>query len=135
MHRSIHKIPRIVWCGDEDEHSIMLPRGCEQKLVDLAKEQNFTCSFEDKRSNGEPIKAEFSGALRDRQQKAANALLRHENGILMAPTGFGKTVIGAYVIGKLKMRTLVIVPKTSLVDQWRERLAQFWTSATTGRPS
>jgi len=125
MHRSVHNIPRIVWCGEEDERSIMLPRGCEQRLVDLAREQGFACSFEDKRNNGEPIKAEFSGALRDRQQKAADALLRHENGILMAPTGFGKTVIGAYVIGKLKMRTLVIVPKTSLVDQWRERLAQF----------
>lgn len=125
MHRSVHNIPRIVWCGEEDEHSIMLPRGCEQKLVDLAREQGFACMFDDKRNNGAPIKAEFSGALRDRQQKAADALLRHENGILMAPTGFGKTVIGAYVIGKLKMRTLVIVPKTNLVDQWRERLAQF----------
>lgn len=125
MHRSVHNIPRIVWCGEEDERSIMLPRGCAQKLIDLAREQGFACSFEDKRNDGEPIKAEFSGALRDRQQKAADALLRHENGILMAPTGFGKTVIGAYVIGKLKMRTLVIVPKTNLVDQWRERLAQF----------
>lgn len=125
MHRSVHNIPRIIWCGEEDEHSIMLPRGCEQKLDDLAREQGFTCVFDDKRNSYAPIKAEFSGALRDRQQKAANALLRHENGILMAPTGFGKTVIGAYVIGKLKMRTLVIVPKTNLVDQWRERLGQF----------
>ena len=125
MHRSVHNIPRIVWCGDEDERSIMLPRGCEQKLVDLAREQGFACSFEDKRNNDVPIRAEFSGALRNRQQKAADALLRHEDGILMAPTGFGKTVIGAYVIGKLKMRTLIIVPKTSLVDQWKERLAQF----------
>lgn len=125
MHRSVHNIPRIIWCGEEDEHSIMLPRGCEQKLVDLTREQGFACLFDDKRNNGESIKAEFTGALRDRQQKAADALLRHENGILMAPTGFGKTVIGAYIIGKLKMRTLVIVPKTNLVDQWRERLAQF----------
>lgn len=125
MRRSVHNIPRIVWCGEEDERSIMLPRGCEQKLVDLAREQGFACSFEDKRNVGEPIKAEFSGTLRDRQQEAADALLRHEDGILMAPTGFGKTVVGAYVIGKLKMRTLVIVPKTNLVDQWSERLGEF----------
>ena len=125
MHQSVYGKHRIIWCGDEDEQSIMLPRGCEQKLTDLAQERGFACSFDDKRNNGNPIKAEFSGALRDRQQKAADALLRHEDGILMAPPGFGKTVIGAYIIGNLKMRTLIIVPKTNLIDQWKERLNQF----------
>ena len=33
--------------------------------------------------------------------------------------------IGAYIIGKLKMRTLVIVPKTNLIEQRKERLEQF----------
>lgn len=125
MHQSVYGKSRLVWCGEEDEQHIMLPRGCEQKLVRLAGERGCTCSFDDRRNQGEPIKAEFRGELRERQQKAADALLRHENGVLSAPTGFGKTVIGAYLIGKLKMRTLVIVPKTSLVDQWKARLAQF----------
>ena len=125
MHRSVRNISRIIWCGDEDGQSIMLPRGCEEKLVNLAKEQGFSCAFDDRRNSGAPIKAEFSGTLRDRQQKAADALLRYENGVLMAPTGFGKTVIGAYIIGKLKMRTLIIVPKTNLIGQWTERLGQF----------
>lgn len=125
MHQSVFGKPRIVWCGEEDDQFIMLPRGCEQRLVDLAREQGFSCLFDDQRNDGEPIKAEFSGVLRDRQQLAADALLRHEDGILMAPTGFGKTVIGAYVIGKLKMRTLIIVPKANLIDQWKERLEQF----------
>ena len=125
MHRSVYNISRIVWCGDEDKQTIMLPRGCEQKLVELAREQGFTCLFDDKRNSGVPIKVSFSGVLRDRQQRAADALLYYENGILMAPTGFGKTVIGAYIIGKLKMRTLIVVPKTGLIDQWKERLLQF----------
>lgn len=125
MHQSVYGKHRIVWCGDEDEQSIMLPRGCEQKLVSLLNECGCTCCFDDKRNQGEPIEAEFSGVLRERQRMAADALLRQEDGILMAPTGFGKTVIGAYVIGKLKMRTLIIVPKTSLVEQWAERLGQF----------
>ncbi len=125
MHQSVYGKSRIVWCGEEDEQSIMLPRGCEQKLASLASEHGCTCLFDDRRNQGEPLKAEFKGELRERQRKAADALLRHENGVLSAPTGFGKTVIGAYLIGKLKMRTLVIVPKTSLVDQWKARLAQF----------
>ena len=125
MHQSVYGKSRIVWCGEEDEQHIILPRGCEQKLVSLAGENGCTCLFDDQRNQGEPLRAEFKGELRERQQKAADALLRHENGVLSAPTGFGKTVIGAYLIGKLKMRTLVIVPKTGLVDQWKAKLAQF----------
>ena len=125
MHQSVYGKSRIVWCGEEDEQHIILPRGCEQKLVSLAGEKGCTCLFDDQRNQGEPLRAEFKGELRERQRKAADALLRHENGVLSAPTGFGKTVIGAYLIGKLKMRTLVIVPKTNLVDQWKARLAQF----------
>ena len=125
MHRSVHGIPRIVWCGDEDERFIMLPRGCEQKLINLLGDHGCACTFDDQRNQNTPIKAEFAGALRERQQQAADALLRYENGILMAPTGFGKTIIGAYIIGALKMRTLVIVPKANLIDQWKERLEEF----------
>ena len=125
MHQSVYGKNRIVWCGEEDEQSIMLPRGCEQKLVRLAGEHGCACSFDDRRNKGERLKVEFKGELRERQQKAAEALLHYENGVLSAPTGFGKTIVGAYLIGKLKVSTLIIVPKTSLVEQWKTRLAQF----------
>ena len=124
-HQSVYGKQRIIWCGEEDSQFIMLPRGCERKLVDFAASHECTCTFEDRRNDGAPIRAVFSGTLRARQQAAADALLRYENGILMAPTGFGKTVIGAYIVGTLKMRTLIIVPKTSLIAQWKDRLAQF----------
>ncbi len=52
-------------------------------------------------------------------------MLAHECGVLSAPTGFGKTVIGAYMIASLGMRALVIVPKAVLVKQWIERLDTF----------
>lgn len=125
QHRSVRKFSRIIWCGEEDEQHIMLPRGCEDKLVDLVAEYNSTCAFSDRRVCTTPLRADFVGTLRGRQQQAADTLLRHEIGVLSAPPGFGKTVIGAYLIGRLKMRTLVIVPKTALVEQWKERLGQF----------
>lgn len=125
MHQSVYGKNRIIWCGEEDDRHIMLPRGCEQKLVSLANAHSCKCSFDDCRNQGKPINVKFEGKLRERQQEAADTLLCHENGVLSAPTGFGKTVIGAYLIGSLKMRTLVIVPKTNLISQWRMRLDQF----------
>lgn len=52
-------------------------------------------------------------------------MLKHDNGILSAPTGFGKTVIGAFAISQLQLPTLIIVPKTALISQWTTRLSEF----------
>ena len=49
----------------------------------------------------------------------------HDDGILCAPTAFGKTVIAAWLIASRKVNTLVLVHRRQLLDQWRERLATF----------
>lgn len=125
MHRSVYGKSRIVWCGEETDRDILIPRGCEEKLNLLVESFGSHCMTEDIRRERSAIKATFEGALRPRQQQAADALLREECGVLSAPTGFGKTVIGAYLIGQLCMRTLVIVPKTALLAQWRQQLDRF----------
>ena len=125
MHRSVYNIPRIIWCGEEDNEYLSIPRGCEKKLVELLKEHDVKLNFDDRRVHCGPIAAEFSGVLRGEQQKAADELLHHECGVLYAPTGFGKTVIGAYLIATLRMKTLIVVPKTNLIDQWKSSLERF----------
>jgi len=54
-----------------------------------------------------------------------DALLAADCGILCAPTGFGKTVVAARVIGARRVNTLILVHRQILVDQWRERLTAF----------
>ena len=41
------------------------------------------------------------------------------------PCGYGKTVLGLYLATKLKLKTLVIVHKEFLMNQWKERIEQF----------
>ena len=52
-------------------------------------------------------------------------MLRFDNGVLVAPTGFGKTVMAACLIAERKTNTVILVHRKSLLDQWRERLALF----------
>jgi superfamily II DNA or RNA helicase len=49
----------------------------------------------------------------------------YDEGILCAPTAFGKTAVAAWLIAKRKLNTLILVHRQQLLDQWQERLAMF----------
>ena len=48
-----------------------------------------------------------------------------DEGILCAPTAFGKTTVAAWLIAKRKLNTLILVYRRQLLDQWQKRLATF----------
>ena len=52
-------------------------------------------------------------------------MLKHQTGILSAPTAFGKTVMAASIIARRKVSTLILVHRAELLQQWRERLFTF----------
>jgi len=60
--------------------------------------------------------------LRDYQKDALHTWLRTRNGVLVLPTGAGKTVIGIKAVSELNVPTLVIVPTLELVKQWKREL-------------
>lgn len=63
--------------------------------------------------------------LRDYQKQALDAwILNGQRGVLVLPTGSGKTVIGMKAIFLLNTPTIVIVPTLDLLDQWRTRLKE-----------
>jgi len=79
----------------------------------------------DERSSGTPIEVEFKGELRPLQLEAVSRAVQHDDGILCAPTAFGKTAVAAWLIAKRKVNALVMVHRQQLLDQWHERLAMF----------
>lgn len=79
----------------------------------------------DERFVGKTIDVNFHGRLRADQSAAAQAMLREDTGLLCAATAFGKTVVAAWVIAQRKVNTLIMVHRRQLMEQWRERLANF----------
>jgi superfamily II DNA or RNA helicase len=52
---------------------------------------------------------------------------------LELPCAYGKTVLSLYLIAKLKRKTLIIVHKEFLMNQWIERIQQFLPGAKVGK--
>ena len=117
--------PRVIYGFDETEDTLALPRGCEEKLVNLLTQQNIKITVQEARNSGRSIDVTFNGQLRDEQIPAAEEMLKYENGVLAATTAFGKTVIGAHFIATRKVNTLILVHNKQLLEQWKERLEEF----------
>ena len=91
----------------------------------MLRENGIRCQLRDERFGGEPLDVSFVGTLRSDQEAAVVAMLRHDIGILCAPTAFGKTVTAAALIDRRGVNTLVLVHRTELLKQWQERLQAF----------
>ncbi len=117
--------PRIIACAEDHMQHIGLPRGCLEEVLALLRVLKIECRLNDERFVGEAIDVKFCGELRCDQQKAADAMLANDIGVLSATTAFGKTVIAAWLIAQRGANALVLVHRSQLLEQWVERLSHF----------
>ena len=125
MRLSTFDKPRVIRCAEEFPRHIGLPRGSLDEVLFFFKSHGIEVVLDDQRFPGHSIEVKFHGQLRPEQKAAADTILMHDDGILCAPTAFGKTVIAAWLSASRKVNTLVLVHRRQLLDQWRERLATF----------
>ena len=117
--------PRIIACAEDHGPYIGLPRGCLDDVQSLLADLHVDMVVRDERHAGIPLDAKFDGQLTAEQERAAKAILAHETGVLSATTGFGKTVIAAWLIAQRGVNTLVLVHRRQLLEQWVDRLSTF----------
>ena len=93
--------------------------------------------------DGDPIPpecAQYSGhTLRENQIPVVEAYMASivrgpkAGGLLELHTGFGKTLIAIYILAQLGRKTLIIVQKEFLMNQWLENIARALPRARIGR--
>lgn len=97
-------------------------------------------------ARGKEIDVTFAKPLRDYQNEIVDVYISHtkslvcsgsdikgNGGILEVKTGKGKTVIALKIISIMRQKTLIIVHKEFLADQWKERIDEFLPGAKVGR--
>lgn len=111
------KTPKKIHFYRTEGNNLILPFGCVDDLCSLIVENDYIIDFADtpvKHDN----KNEFE--LFDYQQIAVTKMKRAKNGILISPTGSGKTVMMMDLIGRLGQKTLWLCNTTELVQQAKQ---------------
>ncbi|HWQ19052.1 MAG TPA: DEAD/DEAH box helicase family protein, partial [Methanotrichaceae archaeon] len=116
------RIPNSTW--DERSKAFRAMALHYKDITDFLKISSF--EFRDSVLNLLPCpELQSSIKLRDYQKQALDAWIANDKrGIIVLPTGSGKTLIGVKAISLLNTPTLVVAPTLDLVDQWRSRLKE-----------
>jgi len=117
--------PRVIGCAENYADHIALPRGVLGALRELGAQFELHLEIDDQRLDGIPVDTKFLDTLTKAQNKAQQAILAEDIGVLSATTGFGKTVLASSIIAKRGRSTLILVHRHQLLDQWLARLDTF----------
>lgn len=96
-----------------------------EKLIEFCQSNNITFDLKDERLKLESVKFDSKFTLYDHQTKAIQDIGDKESGVIVAPSGSGKTVIGLNLIAKRQQPALILVHRQQLADQWLERIESF----------
>jgi superfamily II DNA or RNA helicase len=126
LRKSTWDTPRFVRGYDITfDDRLVLPRGLRHVVAGIVESAGSRLVITDERNPGREIDVAFSAELSISQNVAVSALLAHDDGVLVAPPGAGKTVMACAVIAERSTSTLVLVDRKALAEQWRTRIEQF----------
>jgi superfamily II DNA or RNA helicase len=124
---------RFVYLWKETEHHLLVPRafwdarGMPYRVVDLRPSSYPQTSVTSKikldhrwhvENGQQTLKATGSSV----QQKSLDAMLHATGGILQLACGKGKTCVALELIARTKVPALVVVPDTTLLEQWQREI-------------
>lgn len=110
---------------EDQEFEITIPRGFVGKLIRHCREQKMDFNFNDLRTKQQVVPYDSSINLLAHQKSALLATEKKEFGLIVAPPGSGKTVIGLEIIAEKKQPALIIVHRKQLAEQWIESIQTF----------
>jgi superfamily II DNA or RNA helicase len=117
--------PRYFRLVEEIADRVVIPRGFIGRLLRYCKDNNILFEFNDVRKQTPFIEFASSIQLRKYQQVALEAASKKDFGVIVAPPGSGKTVVGLALIASKRRPALIIVHRKQLADQWMDRIETF----------
>ncbi|MEK7512033.1 MAG: DEAD/DEAH box helicase family protein [Patescibacteria group bacterium] len=122
---SVYKVGKYFKLIQTFDDTIAIPRGFLHRLTDFLKEKHTEYKIDDRRLKLDEVKFENSIKLFPHQVEAVDKMIAVDAGVLVAPPGSGKTIIGLDIIAKQKQPALILTNKKQIFNQWLERIEGF----------
>jgi superfamily II DNA or RNA helicase len=110
---------------EETEQEVVIPRGFIGRLLRFCRKKQIEYEFTDQREKLPAVQFRSHFSLRDYQNIALEATDKKDYGIIVAPPGSGKTIMGLAIIAQKCQPALIVVHRKQLYDQWVERIESF----------
>lgn len=124
--RDPRHVPRHIVAWTEEAERIRLPRGYGRRLHDLATTMGAPIRWDDRRIVRQAAYPDrLAGVtLRPYQRRAVEAACAVTQGVVVSPTGSGKTMTALEIIRRQGQSALVMVHNRELLRQWRAVIRQ-----------
>lgn len=110
---------------EETENTVIIPRGFVGKTIRFCRENKIDYDFIDERKKLNEVSFSFNAQLKEHQKTVIDAIGKKDLGVIVAPPGSGKTVVGLKIIAEKKQPALIITHRKQIAEQWIERIEAF----------
>ncbi len=122
--RPCRHVPRELVSWTETDDELLLPRGAWHELAGTLL-CDAAAGFVDGTVCPPRAPLAFHGELRDYQREAVDAVLASGGGVVVAPTGSGKTMVALGLVARVPTPALLLVHTNVLLRQTAERVRAF----------
>ncbi len=123
--RSTFKTERYFRLIDEENGWINIPRGFLSDLVSYCQEKGISHQITDNRQKQKSVTYQSGIRLYPYQKEALEPTHNQDFGVIVAPPGSGKTIMGLELIARKRQPALILVHRKQLFDQWMDRVESF----------
>ena len=110
---------------EEKENEVIIPRGFIGKIIRFCRENKIEYDFRDERKKLKEVSLLFNAQLLEHQQIVIDTIAKKDLGVIVAPPGSGKTIVGLKIVAEKKQPSLIITHRKQIAVQWIERIETF----------
>src|SRR3972149_11612929 len=123
--KSVYQVEKYFKLIEEQGNRVFLPRGFLNQLKIFIDQNQIAFGIAADRPNPEPVKFSSNIKLFPEQSLVVEEAMQKDCGVIVAPSGSGKTIIGLSLVAQRSLPALILVHRKQLLDQWMDRTESF----------
>jgi len=123
--KSTYKVQKYFKLIEESGDAVSIPRGFLSTLLSFLNEHGIDYALQRHYPSVDEVHFKSCIELRPFQREMVDSALEHDQGVIVAPAGSGKTIVGLELIARRHLPALILVHRKQIFDQWVERIQEF----------